>query len=483
MGERPTARSPRLVLGTLAHGFPLWPGRLTLNAEQLATHKHLIGVSGVGKSMLMESLWLALWRQGIGASFVDPHADAVESILALLTQSGALQRSAALDRLLYVEFLEDDDWVLPFNVLRQPFLRPHAIAANVLEAMHRAWPALGEGAAPQFDNLVLAGTLVLIENAQPLPALHRLLTDRSFRDALLGHMDHTREGDTVAFFRDRFDRWSATEAPQMIESTLRRLYLLTFSPLLKHALSSKANVLDFRRIIDRGQSVLFNLGRIQSHDVRRLLGCLITIGYETAALSRGPGDPRRQHHLLLDEFADYSAQSEEALSRMLSATRKFGLFTTMAHQTWSQASARLHGALQNVGVQIAMRVGRSDAEILAKTLGTVDPLAIKSEALTERSQPVFMELGSQWEQWIQTLVDLPVRHALVRVGNRKTVEIRTLTVPSPKLGTPAVEAVKAEYRRRLMRPRSEAPWRSPAPAERVRIQRAVPLRDGDENAS
>jgi hypothetical protein len=178
---------------------------------------------------------------------------------------------------------------------------------------------------------------------------------------------------------------------------------------------------------------------------------LLTIGYESAALARGPADVRTQHHLLLDEFSDYSAQSEEALARMLSGTRKFGLFSTMAHQTWSQASVRLQGALQNVGVKIAMRVGRADAEILAKLFGLVDPLQIKAEPLREKTQPIFMELPSQWEGWIQTLVDLPARHALVKIANKPTVQMRTLSVPAPKVSPRAVERVKLRYQSQLMK--------------------------------
>jgi hypothetical protein len=37
------------------------------------------------------------------------------------------------------------------------------------------------------------------------------------------------------------------------------------------------------------------------------------------------------HHLVLDEFSDFTAQSEEALSRILSQTRKYGLFVVMAY--------------------------------------------------------------------------------------------------------------------------------------------------------
>lgn len=444
--------TPTLTLGTNTYGFPLFPGRVTLRGNQLETHRHLIGVAGVGKSKLLESIFLQLFRQGIGVTLLDPHADGAESILATLLTQGFFARSDAADQLLYIAF-SDTDYFLPFNVLHQPNLEPHAIASNILEACHRAWPALADGVAPQFDNLLLASVLVAIENHLPLPALHRLLTDKPYRDGMLCNVS---DMEVVSFFKDRFDKWSRYEAPQMIESTLRRVFLMTFSPTLRFSLGQTKNALDFRQIIDRGQSVIFNLGGVHDAEARRLLGCLITIGYETAALSRTdlPAEARRPHHLLLDEFSDYSAQSEEALSRTLSLTRKFGLFSTMAHQTWSQASVRLQGALQNVGVRIALRVGRADAEILARQLGHVDPQEVKSEALTQTSQPIFMELAAQWEEIVQTLTDLPARQAMVKVSGRRATYMKTLNVPYPRIDPQQLEKVKQDFRHRLMVPRS-----------------------------
>ena len=48
--------SPRLTLGTVKDSFPLWPALLTLDAAQVATHKHIIGTTGTGKSGLLKTL-------------------------------------------------------------------------------------------------------------------------------------------------------------------------------------------------------------------------------------------------------------------------------------------------------------------------------------------------------------------------------------------------------------------------------------------
>ena len=71
----------------------------------------------------------------------------------------------------------------------------------------------------------------------------------------------------------------------MKESTLNRADLLTLSPLLRHGLAAPDNALDFRRMLDAGTSCLINLA-FPYPDTRRLLGCLLTVGMERAALSR-----------------------------------------------------------------------------------------------------------------------------------------------------------------------------------------------------
>lgn len=456
----PFVSSPQIVLGNHAYGFPGLSGRVVLTAKEIASHKHCIGTSGSGKSKILEAMYLQLLNQGIGVSFIDPHSDSAEAILAALIESGFFKDPRAYERLLYIEFVDRDyadAHFLPFNVLQKTPTQPQAqtIASNVLEAFHRAWPELAEG-APTFDNLILASSLTLTECGLPLTAVHRLLTDGSFRNGLLQKVSNPH---IVSFFQDRFDAWSKSEAPQMIESTLRRLFLLTFAPVLQYSLGQAENALDFRAVMDSGQSVIFNLGGIQNKYARRLLGGLICIGYEQAALSRKGSADRRQHHLLLDEFSDYCAQSEDTLSDILSQTRKFGLFVTMAHQTWHQANARLQGALQNVRVRVVFQLGRSDAEILVKSLLNVDPDQVKHEITDpnaiDRSHPVFASLPEQWERHVQSLVDMTPRHALVKITGKPAVAIKTINVPTPKVTERQLEHVKQLYRSKLMRPKSE----------------------------
>src|SRR5512135_3532866 len=297
--------------------------------------------------------------------------------------------------------------VIPRNTdLRDAHFDDHAMAEHLAEAARRAWPELAIG-APTFENILKHSVIVLRENHLSLTALADLLTDRPWRDALLRRVS---DPQVVRFFHHRVDQWGRDEAA-MKESTLNRADLLTLSPVLRHSLGQRHNCLDFRRVLDSGTSVIINLGGLPP-DTRRLLGCLLTVGMEAAALSRAdvrrtPGALRRSHHLLIDEFSQFMAHSEESLTRMLSETRKYGLFCVMAHQNWSQASQRLKGALQNVGLEVIFKAGRADAEYSARLLGVVDPLSVKhtvaDEAAAERTHPAFFSLPEQWERHTQAV--------------------------------------------------------------------------------
>lgn len=459
----------KLTLGYLAEGFPLWPGKVTLKADQLAAHMHVLGVSGTGKSKFLESIWMQLFLQKAGVTFIDPHGDSADYLMDYLTHRGYFKKPGAFERLLYIKFSEED-WFLPLNILRQKAL-PHTIAGNFREALHRAWPALSGGAAPMFDTLVQDGVKVLISNELPVTCLYRLLTDKAYREQLLEQEDDI---EVVTFFRNQFDRMSQRDQVDAAGAALRRAHLLTFNPALRYSLGQQENRLDLSSILDNGVSVLINLGGVQDQEARRLLGCLLTIGYEQAALSREAStQARTQHHLIIDEMGEFVANSEQGLSRMLSQTRKYNLFTILAHQTWSQTTARLRGALQNAQLEVAFGIGREDAEGMSRAIGRIDVEALKSDAKTEYTQPIFKEVSMQWEEQIQQLIDLPKQHAIVRARTKPAVHIKTLSWPKFQVDREEVEEVKEKYRELLMRPMADIKLVHQEQTEQTRTSRSA----------
>jgi hypothetical protein len=375
-----------------------------------------------------------LITQGHGCAVIDPHADLADDLvthLAPLLAQGDLHR-----RIIYFD-PSRRDYLLPFNVLAAP-CEPYTIAQNVLEAFRRAWPeSLKE--APRFANIILAATLVLIEHKLTLVEMPRLLTDPDYRHDLL---HRTRNPEVARFFQTRYDRWGRDQA-LIAESVLNKVGALTINPILRLILGQKRNALPFRRIMDEGQVLICNLGRVDS-ETRRLLGSLIVTGLEQAAASRTDRAPsaRRPFYLLMDEFQDYVAQegSEQTLSQMLSESRKFGLHLVMAHQHRSQLGNNLQGALENAQVRVIFGVGRQTARTLVEEVYRPET---GNSAPSERES-----LAEQWEHFTQQAQRLGHRQMLVQLPDREGVRrLRTCTVPQTELGPVQLETLRKRLAR------------------------------------
>lgn len=420
--------SPSILLGK--HKILFFPLHLRVSTKEARSHMHVLGKTGSGKSYFLAGLFLSFFKAGLPATLIDPHGDLAEFILAQLSAQGELTTLNQREKLIYLDIPQAlaQNKFLPFNYLLQPY-DEHTMAELVAEAFKRAWPELAHG-APTFENILKHSVIVLKQNNLPLTALADLLTDRNLQDALLQKVS---DPQVVRFFIARMAQWGK-EAPLFKESTLNRADLLTLSPVLRYSLGHAKNNLNFRKIIDEGKSVIINLS-LPSPDSRRLFGCLLTVGMETAALSRSNvASHLRQtsHHLIIDEFSQFMAQSEESLTRMLSETRKYNLFCVMAHQNWSQASEQLKGALQNVGIEVILKSGRADAEYSSKLLGSVNPLEIKhvveNEEVEQKSHPTYFPLQEQWEKQVQQIQQLRTGEAFVRLPNDSVYRIKTPTL-------------------------------------------------------
>jgi hypothetical protein len=443
----------QLTLGSFGPFFYRLP--LRIPAQKAKSHWHIIGKSGSGKSFFLANLFLLLYQRGFPVTLIDPHGDLAKLVLSHLVAAGVYRDPHAFERIIFLDLpqAERQGLFMPFNVLKQD-APEDAIASNVKEAFHRAWPELAQGAAT-FDTLLPDSIMLLLHNHYPITSIHRLLVNEAFREQLLAH---EQDVDLVASFRDVYDKLRKPDQVSYAGSVLRRARQLTQLQVLKYGLGQQDMALNFRRIIDQNQSVIVNLA-LHNPDARRLFGCFLTVGAEQGALSRSAlaaHDRTNTHHLLIDEFSEFTAQGEEALTTMLSQTRKFGLFLVMAHQNWSQTSSRLRGAMQNVGVEVVFEVGREDAEYTARMIGRVDPKqikhTIKDETLVDRTHPIFDSVGEQREGFTQHLQDLKPRSFMLKVRGKPVKQGQTLDVSEPRLAADELAMVQQEYFRRYFTP-------------------------------
>jgi hypothetical protein len=430
-------RSGDLVLGRLG-SLPFSPV-LRVPFEERKAHTHVIGISGMGKSKFLESCVFQDIANGQGCGLIDPHSLLVEDLLKHLVTRHILDNPAIVSQLIYVD-PSREDYVIPFNVLATED-KPYAVATSVLEAFRRTWPeSLRE--APHFSNIMFHALLVLIHTRMTLMDLPRLLVDKEWRDELL---IRAGEPKLTAFFHDRYEQWGRDGAV-MRESTLNKVTALSINPYLEIMLGQQENHLDFRAIMDEGKILLLSLGN-SDPETRRLIGSLVVTGLELAMRRR---QNRNLWNLTIDEFAGYVANegSAQTLEHVLSEGRKFRMTMTVAHQTLSQLTANMIGALGNVHTKIIFGIGRYDAEYFAKITGRVDTQAVKRDPKTDQQHEVFSPLAEQWEDWTTHLQHQPPRHATIAMHRQTAVRVVTLAIPMYRATEEQVSAVQGESLRR-----------------------------------
>lgn len=388
-----------------------------------------------GKSYFLATYYLALIKAGIGVTLIDPHGDLSNLILRLLVQEGNEQ---TLKDTIYLDFqrAHERGRYLPLNVLKQPGDRTR-IAQNVKEAFHRAWPSLAGGVAPRFDKLVLNGVKALASANERLPELSWFLTNLPFRAEVLAHETDSR---VLRHWKHWYDTLTQRQQTEYADSTLSRVDLLAFDEVLRYSLGHEELALDFRSVMDRRQNVLLNLSGL-ADETQRLIGSLFTVMYEQAAKGRADTHERPTHVLMIDEFASFSAQSESAMQKMLSETRKFGLFLVMAHQNWSQASSKLKGAMGNTKIKVAFQLDREDAEITAMTFADIDPVTTHTR---DGAVGYSKSVADQIEETVKELMQLPERHALVKFPDLKVNPLVTEEVKDQHVDTTTIEREQLE---------------------------------------
>lgn len=226
-------------------------------------------------------------------------------------------------------------------------------------------------------------------------------------------------------------------------NTTNKVSALTDNPNIFYMLGQKENHLNIREIMDKGQILIADLGDCDD-ETKRLFGTLIVTGFEHAALSRSriQQKDRKPYYLYIDEFQDFACNpgAAETFSQMLSQVRKFGLHMILANQSIAQLSKGLQIALGNAQTIMSFRISRSDAEVLARVLGKVDPNFIKHDSQTDIQHPVYAPLQEQWEGFIQQLTNQKVRQFTVKTADDRLASIWSLKMKTSKHSHSKLEA-------------------------------------------
>jgi hypothetical protein len=319
-------------------------------------HTYVIGMTGVGKSTMLETLARGDLEAGRGFALIDPHGDLAERMHEAAQRSGR--------PFIYLDAAAPGQ-PHGFNPLRR--VREDKIplaVSGLMDAMKNLW---GDAWGVRMEHVLRNSLYALIEqDGSSLPDILRLYADKPYRKDITRRI---RNPVVKAYWRDEFEKYPDRQRAEVVAPVQNKLGGLLTDPRLYRALVTPDIPISFRKAIDEGGILIANLakGRLGA-DSADTLGSMIVATISMAALSRAeePAATRRPFFLYVDEFQSFTTL---AFATMLPELRKMGIGLILAHQHLHQLHTDiLHAVLGNVGTLVAFRVGAQDAPLIAREL-------------------------------------------------------------------------------------------------------------------
>jgi hypothetical protein len=231
----------------------------------------------------------------------------------------------------------------------------------------------------------------VVNQGYTLAETPEFLTNETFRqkfyDALLP--DHY----PIRAFWERLDKRNDKSQMELVESSLNKLERFSSNPVMRAIFGQPIPSIDYRQAMDAGKIILVKLSdKALGEDNAAFIGAFIVFDIFQALLSRAdtPEGQRKQFHLIADEFQRFMTTT---FPRLQAESRKFGVDTTVAHQTRAQLTdPKSRAATLVVGNKVFFTLTGQDAAELAKEFD-VTPPAPASSGQREKLAPTLDPLG------------------------------------------------------------------------------------------
>lgn len=342
---------------------------VSINLETRATHMHIIGSTGEGKSKFMEHLNRDDIINNNGLCLIDPHGHLYDDVVRWCETKRFLGR-----RKIILFNPSEEEWTFGFNPLHlnTPDLSFQVDA--MVKACAKVWGGEDTDKTPLLKRCLRVVFHVLAEKQMSLLESQHLINpvDSTCRWYLT-------QGIKDPIIREQWDYFNSLKPKPFYDefgSTINRMMEFLSSPIIRNIIGQTQRIINFREIMDQGYILLINLapkGKI-SDDNARLLGSLIVNDLFINARCRPEGS--RPFYLYMDECGRYI---NEDIGRILDEGRKFGLHLILAHQHLSQLKKAGEDTYHSVMTDAKTKVifgglDADDAEILARQifLGELD---------------------------------------------------------------------------------------------------------------
>jgi len=324
-------------------------------------HLYLIGQTGTGKTVLMESLIRQDIESGKGICVIDPHGELAEFVLSIIPQ----------ERVNDVIYFDPGDISRPMGLNMLEINPDHPeqktmVIDELFEIFNKLYDLKVTG-GPMFEKYFKNAALLLLDDYQnDIPVLadiSRVLVDDNYRQDKL-----SREANPLVkqFWQLEAEKAAGEQSlANMAPYISSKITSFVFNEFLRPIINQQKSAFNFREVMDNRKILVVNLskGKIGALNAD-LLGMIIVGKLLMAALSRVdiPDEARQDFYLYIDEFQNFTTDS---ISTILSEARKYRLDLIIAHQFIKQLKEGIRDSVfGNVGSIAAFRIGPDDAEFM-----------------------------------------------------------------------------------------------------------------------
>ena len=339
---------------------------IRLSTKDRRRHVHVIGQTGVGKSVLQENLAYQDMVDGRGFAFVDPHGDSVEALLAKVPK----------DRVEDVVYFNPSDMANPIGLNMFEFDHPDQKDFLVQEAISMLYGLYDPGhtgiVGPRLEHIFRNCALLLMSDPKggTFIDIPKLLIDEEFMKSKLKYVT---DQQVLDFWTKEFPASQrSSEAGEVISWVVSKFGPFISNDAMRNIIGQQKSGFNFPDIMNNNKILLVNLSKGKMGDLNsKLLGIIFVMKFQAAAMARAniPEDERKDFTMYVDEFQNFATDSFETI---LSEARKYRLSLVLGNQFMTQLREELREAIiGNVGTTITGRIGITDAEIMVKRYAPV----------------------------------------------------------------------------------------------------------------
>lgn len=332
--------------------FPGNERTVAMAFDDARKHLHVIGPTGVGKSVLLANLMKQDMAAGYGVILIENKGDLFRAALDYVPK----------ERINDVIVVDANDrlWPVGFNILNQGDPR---VAVDELSNL---FDYIYDTKSVWTRELMYYGLQTLVERpGTTFPDLATLIMPRTEDE--VGWADGMRRTKDLELrrFWQRFENQRRDAQDRMSQPLMDRIWQLIGRAEIRNIIGQSESSFQMTDVIKDNKILLVNLENIAS-DTASLAGTLLMNAIWHAVKTTKWDRPT---FLYLDEFQDFVRLPVNP-EDMLAKARSFGLGMTLAHQHLGQLPEELKQAvLSNARSKVVFQTTNKDAGIMSREFG------------------------------------------------------------------------------------------------------------------